>query len=98
MEIGPLFYIVCGLWGLGMIAILISAIRLCYAVEQRSGWKKPGSLPTYAAWVPVILNIGVARDGETQALRRRMNLRFLLILAGFVLFYLWLRRHGMPGG
>lgn len=39
----------------------------------------------------MIANWGVARDAETQALRRRMNNRFLVILAGFAVMWaaLW---------
>lgn len=86
MDNEPIFMTLTGLWGVGTISVLIYGIRLCYEVERRSGWRKPGSVPTYAAWVPVIFNWGVARDEETQALRRRMNLLFLAVLASMVLF------------
>jgi len=88
------FMVVAGLWGLAMVAILISAIRLCYEIERRSGWKKPGALPTYAAWIPVLLNRNVAQDDETQALRWRMIQRFVTILVGFGFFYLVLHAAG----
>ena len=89
-----MFLVVSGLWGLAMVAILISAIRLCYEIERRSGWRKPGDLPTYAAWIPVLLNRGVASDDETQALRWRMIQRFFTILVGFGFFLFVLRAAG----
>ena len=88
------FMIVCGLWGLAMVFILISAIRLCYEIERRSGWRGQGSLPTYASWVPVLLNRGVAQDDETQALRWKMIQRFATMLVGFGFFYLVLHAAG----
>jgi hypothetical protein len=86
---GWAFATASGLWGVAMIANLIVAIRLCYRIEARSPrWaRKPGSLPAYAAWLPVMLNHGVARDPETQALRRRMNLHFAAMPIGFLLLY-----------
>lgn len=86
MENERIFMTLTGLWSAGTIAALIYAVRICYQIERRSGWRKPGSVPTYAAWIPVIFNWGVARDDETQALRRKMNLFFLGILASMVLF------------
>lgn len=91
-----LFFAVCGLWGAGVVALLISAARLCYRIEARSG--RPllrGGLPGYASLIPVAFNVGVAGYGQTQALRRRMNLRLLAILAGFGAFALFLRAAGV---
>lgn len=91
------FYVLAGLWGIAMVAVLISAIRLCYRVEERSeALRNRTGLPMRAKWLQVIANAGVARDAETQALRRRANLRFLVILAGFALFGLLLQLAG-PG-
>lgn len=98
MEPGVAFYVFSGLWGIAMVAVLISAIRLCYRVEERSErLRNRTGLPMYAMWPQVIANRGVARDAETQALRRRAVLRFLIILAGFALFGLVLKFAG-PGG
>lgn len=83
-----ILYVLSGVWGVTIIGTLISATRLCYEIERRSGKLKPGSLPRYANVVPVAFNIGVARDAETQSLRRRMNQRLLLIMLGFGLFSL----------
>jgi len=38
-----------------------------------------------------VTNLRVARDEETQAMRRRMNVLLLVNLAGFVLFWFQLR-------
>jgi hypothetical protein len=98
MEPGIAFYVFSGLWGIAMVAVLISAIRLCYRVEERSErLRNRTGLPMYAMWPQVIANRGVARDAETQALRRRANLRFLIIFAGFALFGLITSFIG-PGG
>lgn len=80
-------YWFAGLWGVAMVAVLISAIRLSYRIEARSeGLKNTSEVPRKAMWVHTMFNWRVARDEETQALRRQMNTRFLIILAGFVLF------------
>lgn len=83
------FFVFAGLIGAGMIALLISATRICYGIEARSGrpFMRKG-LPGYANVIPVAFNFGVAKDDETQLLRRKMNLRLLAILAGFILLYL----------
>jgi hypothetical protein len=98
MEPGLAFSVIAGAWGLAMVAVLISAIRLCYRVEERSdALRNRTGLPMRAQWLQVIANAGVARDAETQALRRQAIRRFLAILAGFALFGLVLRFAG-PGG
>lgn len=80
-------YWFAGLWGIAMVAVLISAIRLSYRIEARSeGLKNTSGVPRKAMFIHTILNWRVARDEETQALRRRMNIRFLIILVGFALF------------
>jgi hypothetical protein len=87
MEVGAWFYIVSGLWAVGMLAILIQVIRLSYRIEQRSErLRNRTGLPMYAALPFTVTNWRVSRDDETQALRRRMLLLLGLILAGFVLF------------
>ena len=94
----PVFMALSGLWGVGVIGLLISAIRLCYRIEARSGRPLLGGragLPGYANVIPVAFNFGVARDGETQALRRRMNMRLVAILAAFAAFWLFLKAGGV---
>lgn len=84
------FYVISGLWAVAVIALLIDATRLSYRIEARSG--RPmmrHGLPGYANVIPTALNIGVAKDEETQAMRREMNRRLYAILAGFVAFGLF---------
>ena len=89
------FFVLCGLWALMMIALLISAARLSYKIEARSGRRPLSSgLPGYANVLPTAFNMGVARDSQTQAMRWRMNQRLIAILAGFGVFYLILTAAG----
>ncbi|MCC0044280.1 MAG: hypothetical protein H6892_07925 [Brucellaceae bacterium] len=92
MDFGMIFILVSGFWGLAMIVNFVDAIRLCYAVENRSGisGQQKWGLPTYANIIGVALNRGVAQDGETQELRKQMNRRLLIILGGFVAFGLFI--------
>ena len=91
-----LFFVLSGLWAVATVALLVSAARLCYRIEARSG-RRPlrSGLPGYANVLPVAFNLGVAGDAETQALRRRMKARLVVILAGFGLFYLSARAAGV---
>ena len=95
LENPVVFFMVCGVWALMMVALLISATKLCYRIEARSG-RRPlkYGLPGYANVLPVAFNVGVAQDEETQAMRWRMNQRLIAILAGFGVFYLVLRSAG----
>jgi len=95
----PIFYAFAGLWGAANIALLISAARLCYRIEAHSG-RRPlkGGLPGYANVIPVALNLGVAGDEETQALRRRMNGRLAAIIVLFAAFWLFLWAAGVLSG
>lgn len=80
---GGWFYLFSGLWALIMLAIFIQAIRLSYQIEKRSPeLTNRTGLPQRAQIVHTVTNWKVARDPETQALRRRMNLLLLLCLAG----------------
>lgn len=85
--------IIGGVWGLAMIALLIPAIRLCYAAERRSYPEKfEGRLPRRANIFAVAFNFkSIARDEETQALRRRMNRLLLIMLAGFIAMAIFVR-------
>jgi len=98
MTGGTALYVVAGLWGLAMIVVLISAIRLSYRIERRSeGLRNTSGFPRNAMILHTVLNWKVARDEETQALRRAMNLRLLIILAGFALMMTTLRFAGAFG-
>lgn len=84
------FYMLSGGWALIVLALFIYAITLSYRVEKRSrpAGKSPG-LPRYADLIGVAFNKpSIARDAETQGLRRRMIGVLLLVLAlmgGFAL-------------
>jgi hypothetical protein len=74
-----------GIWGLAMLAIFIMAIRLSYAIERRSaGLENTSGVPRNAMMFHTIFNLDVARDPETQAMRRRMIKLLIINLAGFV--------------
>ena len=69
-----------------MLAIFVQGLRLCYRIEARSeGLRNTSGVPRKAMALHSIVNWKVARDAETQTLRRRMNFMFLLNLPGFVL-------------
>jgi hypothetical protein len=80
-------YWLAGLWAIAMLAIFILAIRISYRIERRSPeLTNTTGIPRNAMILHTVTNQGVARDAETQALRRRMNLLLLANLAGFILF------------
>jgi hypothetical protein len=79
-------YWLSGVWGIVMVAIFIQAIRLSYRIEKRSPQLvNTTGIPRNALIFHTVTNTGVARDPETQALRRRMNLLLLLNVLGFIL-------------
>jgi hypothetical protein len=83
------FYLFAGAWGVAMIAILIGAIRLSYRIEARSpDLVNRSGLPRRAMIVHTVLNLKVARDPQTQAMRRRMNTLLLINLAGFAVLWI----------
>lgn len=87
MIAGVPFYVLSGLWAVAMLTVFIQAIRLSYRIEKRSPdlVNKTG-VPQRAQIFHTVTNWKVARDEETQALRRRMNLLLVLCLAGMVAF------------
>lgn len=85
-----LFYTGCVVWFAAVMWLLISAIRICYTIEARSGRQFLKGLPGYANIIPTAFNIGVENDNETQNLRWQMNKRLIAILALFAVFYGWL--------
>jgi hypothetical protein len=89
---GMWFGIVAGIWGIVMVAIFIQAIRLSYAIERRSaGLANTSGVPRKAMIFHTVLNLSVARDPETQALRSRMNRLLLANLIGFVLMFVYIQ-------
>jgi hypothetical protein len=84
-------YLLPGVWAIATLSVFILAIRLCYRVEARSpDLRNTSGIPRKAMMLHAVLNWNVARDAETQALRRRMIVLLLAVLAGFVLLYLWI--------
>ncbi|RUU45096.1 MULTISPECIES: hypothetical protein [unclassified Mesorhizobium] len=85
---GTSFYMLCGVWALVMLAIFIHAIRLSYRIEARSpDLTNRSGFPRNAMMFHTVTNMNVARDQETQAMRRRMNRLLLIVLAGFALLW-----------
>jgi len=77
----PVFYI-SSIWALVTLGLFIVVIRLSYRIEARS--KPPRRIPAFTNFIATALNLGVARDGQTQALRRRMLFFLGVIALGFV--------------
>ncbi|RWB00302.1 hypothetical protein [Mesorhizobium sp.] len=85
---GETVYLLCGVWALLMLAIFIQAVRLSYRIEARSpGLTNRSGFPRNAMMFHTVTNTNVARDEETQAMRRRMNRLLLIVLAGFALLW-----------
>lgn len=85
---GEIFYILCGVWALAMLAVFILAIRLSYRIEARSpDLTNRSGLPRKAMMLHTITNMNVARDPETQGMRRRMIRLLLIVLAGFAVMW-----------
>jgi hypothetical protein len=83
-----LFGWLAGIWAIVMLAVFIQAIRLSYRIEARSpDLVNRSGLPRNAMIFHTVTNSGVARDAETQAMRRRMNMLLLVDAAGFVVFW-----------
>lgn len=92
------FFVLTGVWAIAMLAAFIQAIRLSYRIEARSPeLKNDTGLPRKAMMIHTVTNWKVARDGETQAMRQRMNRLLLLNLAGFALLWSYLWRVGALG-
>lgn len=93
------FYIVSALWAVVMLVVFIQAIRLSYRIEARSpDLKNKTGIPRNAMIFHTVTNWKVARDEETQMLRRTMNRLLLANLAGFVLFWIGLSLSGATEG
>ena len=83
---GEAFYLLAGVWALGILAVFMLAIRLSYRIEARSpDLANRSGFPRKAMMFHTITNMKVARDEETQAMRRRMNGLLLVVLAGFAI-------------
>lgn len=95
---GDNIYLLFGAWALVMLAAFIWAIRLSYRIEARSPeLQNKTGVPRKAMMFHTVTNMRVARDAVTQAMRRRMNLLLVAVLAGFVLFFFAIRWVQAPG-
>lgn len=89
MARGDWFYMLAGVWALVMLGVFIQAIRLSYRIEARSpGLVNRSGLPRKAMMLHTAANWKVARDAETQAMRRRMLTLLGINVAGFVLLWI----------
>ncbi|OWK19771.1 hypothetical protein AJ88_39720 [Mesorhizobium amorphae CCBAU 01583] len=85
---GEAFYLLCGVWALAILAVFIQAIRLSYRIEARSPeLTNRSGFPRNAMMFHTVTNLNVARDEETQAMRRRMNRLLLIVVAGFAVMW-----------
>ncbi|QKC97433.1 hypothetical protein [Mesorhizobium sp. NZP2298] len=83
---GEVFYPLAGVWALAILAVFILAVRLSYRIEARSpNLTNRSGFPRKAMMFHTITNMNVARDEETQAMRRHMNGLLLIVLAGFAI-------------
>jgi hypothetical protein len=81
-----------GVWALAILAIFIWAVRQSYKIEARSpDLHNKSGFPRKAMLLHTVTNWKVARDDQTQARRRRMNLLLVVVLGGFVLMGLAIR-------
>lgn len=82
---GQFIYLLCGVWALAILVIFIQAIRLSYKIEARSPeLANRYGFPVNAQIFHTVTNYKVARDAETQALRKRMNTLLLVCVAGMI--------------
>ena len=83
---GEAVYLLFGVWTLAILVVFIQAIRLSYRIEARSpDLTNRSGFPRNAMMFHTITNLSVARDEETQGLRRKMIRLLLMVVAGFVL-------------
>jgi hypothetical protein len=81
-------YLLAGVWALAILAVFTLAIRLSYRIEARSpDLTNRSGFPRKAMMFHTITNVNVARDVETQGMRRRMNRLLLIVLAGFAVMW-----------
>jgi len=82
---GEALYVLFGLWAIAMLVVFVQATRLSYRIEARSpDLANRSGVPRKAMLFHTIANLNVARDAETQALRRRMIMLLLVVVAGFL--------------
>jgi hypothetical protein len=83
---GQTFYMFSGVWALLVLLVFVQAIRLSYRIEARSeGLQNRTGFPRKAMLFHTVFNLSVARDPETQAMRRRMLWLLGLSVGGLAL-------------
>ncbi len=86
--------IISGALAIAAIGLFISVTRLCYRIEARSDDGKSNPLPRFANLPRVVINYQIARDDETQAMRRTLLIRIVFILV--ILAVLAMLRNATP--
>lgn len=68
-----------------MLYLVFQVTTLAYRIDRRSHPQKyqPGAEPGRLSIPAIAVNWKIARDAETQAMRKRMNLRLLAVFTGF---------------
>lgn len=76
------FFVVAGALGCVAVYQIFQATTLGYRIDRRSHPERyaPNAPEHRLKLLAIAINWRVARDGETQALRRRMNLKLLAAL------------------
>ena len=85
MQPGPIFYIVSLAWAGVVLTVFVNAIRLSYRIEEASDGGK-SSLPRYANIPRVVANYKIARDPQTQAMRRMLLWHLFAVLCLLAVF------------
>ncbi|MCV0395509.1 MAG: hypothetical protein K5872_16735 [Rhizobiaceae bacterium] len=89
MDHRLIFFAISAFWGMAMILNLLTATRICHAIEHRSG--RTGGAPGLSRLIPVAMNRDVAQDAETQELRSQMNKRLLIVVIGVIAYGIFLQ-------
>ncbi len=73
-----------GLFGVFALVAFVSAIRISYRIEARSNPERFGGRRMgYTNIWAVALNMGVAKDEETQSMRRKLLTRLAIVAVLF---------------
>ena len=80
--------------------LLFQVTTLAYRIDRRSHPEKyqPGVEPGRLSIPAIAVNWKIARDAETQAMRKRMNLHLLAVFTGFAAMGLLVSWHANSAG
>ncbi|AZO47580.1 MAG: hypothetical protein EOS54_25980 [Mesorhizobium sp.] len=82
---GEAVYLLFGVWALAILVVFVQATRLSYRIEARSpDLANRSGVPRKAMLFHTVTNLSVARDEETQGLRRKMIRLLLIVVGGFL--------------